>query len=175
MSKIIQNENSNVSVSQPTEHNLEDILRTLAAYQDTGFTPDDINALMSDVTEGCEYTYELAARIANLLRKLPSFKHCKIEDYGPFGIQAESSVFIEDGEKVVGALTIRYYGDPVFHTPKSGIRFGYKNTAKKIANYPAGSTGELNGYDYPTEPLPTDLKSILKIMKISEHGSVGEK
>lgn len=105
--------------------------------------------------KNCNRTYEVTDLLARLIKKDPKYKDCKIETYGPFGLNCECSIFVKQNDEIIGDLTIIYgYGESKFR------RRTYENTY----TYPDGSIGALNGDNYKSYDLPLDNEQCLKLV-----------
>lgn len=84
------------------------------------------------------------------------------EIYGPFGIYAETSIYLRKDEdksicdQPVYGLTLR--------SPKEGDMIPYW-TGEMSDNYPKGSLGDLNGENKIFAPLPDTVEEIWEIIK----------
>ncbi len=109
----------------------------------------------------CQYTDEVTDLLARRIRKMPEYANCKIESMGPFGLSAECSISVKNGEELLGFLTVRY--------GNHDGSFAYVDyDAPKNRFYPIGSIGHINGFDRPTRPLPTDIDEAVKlVLKVS--------
>ena len=107
----------------------------------------------------CRYTDEVTDLLARRIRKMPEYADCKIESMGPFGLGATCSVSVMRGDDLLGFLTVGY-GQNEFGTPFSYIDYN----APKKNTYPEGSIGDMNGFNYVSHTLPTDINEVLKLV-----------
>lgn len=95
--------------------------------------------------KSCGFTYEVTELLARKMKKMPQYANCDIESMGPFGMKAESSVSVRDGDNLIGFLTVRYGYNGAFE---------YVDYNRKISS--------LNGY--ATKVLPTKLEDAIKLV-----------
>lgn len=77
----------------------------------------------------------------------------KYEVYGPFGLRAETSIYLRKGNRS-GGITL---------TPHDKFRL-YYDTGEKRGYYEDGSIGALNGMDNVEAPLPDDISEIAALL-----------
>lgn len=94
--------------------------------------------------KSCGFTYEVTELLARKMKKMPQYANCDIESMGPFGMKAESSVSVKDGDSLIGFLTVRY---------------GY-NGAFEYVDY----NRKIGSYNYATKVLPTKLDDAIKLV-----------
>lgn len=83
--------------------------------------------------------------------------------YGPFGLDCQTSIYWSDkpefdickDRKIKITLYPRNYG-------KGQIDYW---TGEETNQYPKGSIGELNGFNYVKASLPLDIKEIIKLLR----------
>jgi hypothetical protein len=108
--------------------------------------------------ENCRYTDEVADLLARRIRQMPEYKDCKVESMGPFGLGATCSVHVDRDGELVGFLTIGYNGEDAGN-------FNYVDyNAPKIKAYPEGSIGDMNGFNYQKQKLPTDINEAVGLV-----------
>ena len=94
--------------------------------------------------KNCNYTHEVADLLARTIRKMPEYAECEVDDYGPFGMSNESSVFVTNTDGlIIGTIDIHYSMDS-----ESGFSYGKPREMARI------STKNLT----PEKPLPTNLE-----------------
>lgn len=95
--------------------------------------------------ENCTNTFEVCGILARAIRKMPEYNDCFVETYGPFGVWAESSVFVERGEDVVGSIHIHRASES-----ESGFSYG-------------GPRDNVGSVDITEEkPLPKDIAAAVE-------------
>lgn len=105
----------------------------------------------------CRYTDEVTDLIARTIRKMPEYSKCRVDSMGPFGLGAECSVSVKDGDELLGFLTVTYgpYNE--------GFEYVDYN-AKKKSTYPKGSIGDINGFNNVTYPLPSNMSEVIDLV-----------
>ncbi len=94
--------------------------------------------------KNCNYTHEVADLLARAIRKMPEYAGCEVEDYGPFGLTCEGSVFVKNADGlIIGSIDIHYSKDS-----ESGFSYG------KSREMDRNSSKNLT----PEKPLPTNLE-----------------
>lgn len=94
--------------------------------------------------KNCNYTHEVAELLARAIRKMPEYAGCEVDDYGPFGISSESSVFVKNTDGlIIGSIDIHYSKDS-----ESGFSYG------KSREMDRNSLKNLT----PEKPIPTKLE-----------------
>lgn len=108
--------------------------------------------------EKCQFTDEVADLIARRIRQIPDYSDCEVKAYGPMGLGATCSVHVKRAGELIGFLTVGYgknsFGDFEY--------LDYESPRKDI--YPIGSIGDLNGFNYQTHSLPTDIGDAIKLV-----------
>lgn len=99
-----------------------------------------------------------------LAKKLAEHFGLSYEIYGPFGLGAETSIYLREDMKksICEADTWHITLCPRF--TEEGDRLYYK-TGEQTNEYAQGSIGWLNGFNDVLAPLPDDFEEILKLMK----------
>lgn len=112
----------------------------------------------------CDWVRDLALE----LMKETGMKYYQI--YGPFGLNCETSIHISN--KRIGPEEHWKWNDEsdidicnVYNLSLTLRPDWTYNTYKNTHRYPIGSIGELNGENYIYEPLPNEIKDIVRIMK----------
>ena len=97
---------------------------------------------------------------------MPQYKDCKIESMGPFGIGATCSISVKKEDELIGFLTVGYDNSDYDDFGK----FNYIDyNAPKKQTYPDGSIGDMNGFNYQTHKLPTEIDEAIKVVFKMEH------
>lgn len=119
--------------------------------------------------EDAEYKLHRPSRhdiICALAEKLSEHIGLPYEIYGPFGLEAETSIYLRKdmSKRISEQKTISIHLRPFGDRENDWIAY---DTGEKIDRYQKGSIGELNGYNSVYAPLPKDFDEILKLMTIS--------
>ena len=94
--------------------------------------------------KNCNYTHEVADLLARTIRKMSEYAGCEVDDYGPFGMSNESSVYVKNTDGlIIGSITIHYSKDS-----ESGFSYGKKREMDR------NSSKNLT----PEKPIPTKLE-----------------
>ncbi len=80
---------------------------------------------------------------------------------GPYGLRAEVVISSSNW-----TLTV----SPCFTDGKLRL---YYDTGEIVGRHPAGSIGELNGFNNAQAPLPDDFEDIANVMTLRKHGLEG--
>ena len=104
--------------------------------------------------KNCKHTWEVVQVLARLIINDPSYRSCKVKTYGPFGLSSSCNIFVEREGEIIGDLEIVYGTNSKFA----------RRTHEKVNNYPPGSIGDLNGWNYKTYDLPLDNEKCLELV-----------
>lgn len=110
------------------------------------------------------YFYDnVTKKLAEELLKETGLKYYDI--YGPFGIEAEVSIYLSNyGKKNrIEICEVETYGLTLRPT-KNGFSYW---TGEKTNEYPKGSIGYMNGLNNVHKDLPNDIKEIVKLLRYS--------
>ncbi len=94
----------------------------------------------------CKSTWEVVHLLAQQIKKMPEYAECEISTYGPFGVSAECSVFINDKKTldIIGSIHVHYD-----HESESGFSYGAAREDRSRINI------------LKEKPLPADIKAAI--------------
>lgn len=104
-----------------------------------------------------------------LAAALASLTGLSWEIYGPFGLRAETSIYLrEDMSRSITEQTTRSIHLVPMHNKDGGYVIHYE-TREIDDSYQKGSLGEINGINRKTAPLPDTLEEIEKLLVTATH------
>ena len=107
----------------------------------------------------CKFTDEVTNVLAKHIAKISEYKDCEIISMGPFGLGANCIVCVKKDGEYLGSLTVTYAPGYDFG------KFEYIDyEAPQKNTYPKDSIGDMNGFNYQTHSLPTDIEEVMKLV-----------
>lgn len=88
------------------------------------------------------------------------------EIFGPFGLCCETSIYLKE-YKNMSITKQTTYSITLEPQNLEKLELVYR-TGERTNKYPAGSIGELNGFDCITKPLPETIEEIAKLLRRTE-------
>ena len=105
--------------------------------------------------------------VAPLAKKLAEHFNLQYEIYGPFGLGAETSIYLRADMKqsIVEADTWHITLCPAFTDKRPALLY---KTGEQTNDYRPGSIGWLNGFNDVLAPLPDEFDEIVKLMRFDK-------
>lgn len=111
---------------------------------------DRLKAKRDKLWDSVSWVDDIVKPLALSLREHTAADNFKV--YGPFGLRAYTSIYLEKGN-MTGGITLTMNDGKLFY-----------DTGEKTGDYEHGSIGELNGFDNVTAPLPDDVSEITALL-----------